>query len=111
MYSLIEDMIFGDINYNLNKRKDYCVEKYEGGHILTVEMPGVTKDHVKLTADENKIDIEFERKDYLKGKFKKSFFVGDRVDFDKIDCKLEHGLLKIDLPLLEKIKPKALHIK
>jgi HSP20 family protein len=80
--------------------------------------PGLTKEDFKVHIDEdNNLHIEMEKKSenkegkkhgkYLRRefsyeKFQQTLLLPDDVDADKIDAKVEHGVLNIHLPKKEK---------
>ncbi|TAL67262.1 MAG: Hsp20/alpha crystallin family protein [Bacteroidetes bacterium] len=85
-----------------------------------IEVPGVKKDDVKVSVDEDNIlsvkgEKKFERKDEIKvccrnersfGDFERSFQLPELVAADKIGAKYENGMLLLTIPKLEPAKPK-----
>lgn len=78
---------------------------------LTVDLPGVDKDHVSCQIHEGRLEITAEshrvteekegawlRKERFEGKSTRSFYVGDEIDEDAITAKFENGTLKISVP-------------
>lgn len=63
--------------------------------LLVAELPGVDKEALQITADGNQLEIEAET-DSLE--YRRSFALGDDVDLDAIEAKLEHGELSVHLP-------------
>jgi HSP20 family protein len=43
--------------------------------------------------------------------FERSFKLSDRVDTDKVSAKIDNGVLKVDLPKHEQIKPKKIEVQ
>ncbi len=91
---------------------------------ITVELPGMKKDDVKITFRENtlviegekkreeeKKDLNFHRVERHFGKFRRTFTLPTRVDDGKIDAKFKDGVLTITLPKAEEVKPKAIEVK
>jgi len=89
-----------------------------------VELPGMTKEHIDITVENNVLTISGERKfeketkegEYHRmersfGHFSRSFTLPTGVRTDKIDAKFEHGILSIDLPKQEGAKPKKIAIR
>lgn len=83
---------------------------------INAEIPGVTKDNLKITLQDNIITIEGEKKkedieknvNYYReersfGKFKRSFTLPVEVDSDNVDAKFNDGILEVKL---NKIEPK-----
>jgi HSP20 family protein len=86
---------------------------------VTAEIPGVKKDNIKITLQDNILTIEGEKKkeaeqkeknyyrnERVYGSFKRSFTLPLEVDSEKVDAKFEDGTLHISLRKLE-AKPKT----
>ncbi|MFA3781731.1 Hsp20/alpha crystallin family protein [Melioribacteraceae bacterium 4301-Me] len=90
---------------------------------LIAQMPGVTKDNIKIKLENGHLvimgridyDSHVNRKYVLKeiesGNFYRKFKISDNINTDKIDAKLENGLLEVTLPKQEKIRPRRIDIK
>ncbi len=99
----------------------------EGDRILIdAEIPGVKKDDLKITLQDNILTIQGEKKkeekkkdrNYFRtervyGTFKRSFTLPVEVNTDKIDAKFRDGMLHIELKKLEpkKTKEKLIELK
>ncbi len=95
----------------------------EQDFFLTAQMPGVSKENVKIKLEEGHLiimgrisfDETVNRKYVLKesetGNFYRRFKIGDSIDDGKIDAKLENGILTVVLPKHERMKPKTIEIK
>ena len=46
----------------------------------------------------------YHRSEFKYGEFMRSIYIPQEVDIEKIDAELEHGVLKIRIPKLEKTK-------
>ena len=85
-------------------------------------MPGVTSDNVTIdlnegvltlkgdvtpweNADETDVLVEFEI-----GKYYRQFTLSEIVDQEKIEAKLENGVLRLTLPKAEKAKPRKITV-
>jgi HSP20 family protein len=81
---------------------------------VTAEIPGVKKDNIKITLQDNILMIEGEKKketeekeknfyrsERIFGSFKRSFTLPVDVDSEKVDAKFEDGMLSISLKKLE----------
>lgn len=92
-------------------------------YFLTAQMPGVSKDNVKIKLEDGHLvimgridyDESLNRKYVLKetetGNFYRRFKISDSIDEQKIDAKLESGVLNVKLPKHERAKPKTIEIK
>lgn len=99
---------------NFSPRIDVSEDK---DHInVTAEIPGVKKDNIKITLQDNILTIEGEKKklteqkeknfyrsERMYGSFKRCFTLPAEVDSDKVEAKFEDGMLNIQL---KKIEPK-----
>ena len=101
---------------NFNPRID--ISDDEQTFSVIAEIPGIKKDNLKITLQDNILTIEGEKKkeDEVKeknyyrservfGSFKRCFTLPSEVDSEKVDAKFEDGILKINLKKLEP-KPK-----
>lgn len=92
--------------------------------LLTAELPGVSKDDIKVTLQDNVLTLkgekrqERERKDEKHrvlerayGSFQRSFALPASVVVDKITASYKDGLLKIRLPKAEEAKTKEIKIE
>ncbi len=91
---------------------------------LTAEVPGLSKDDVSITLENNVLTISGERrfeKDAEKesyhrierayGTFSRSFTLPANVESDKAKATFENGVLSIALPKSEEAKPRKIAIK
>lgn len=82
--------------------------------IVSAEIPGVKKDNIKITLQDNILTIEGEKKKESEekdknfyrnersyGAFKRSFTLPSTVDSEKVQAKFEDGMLNITLKKLE----------
>ncbi len=102
------------------------ISEDEKNLFVTVEIPGVTKDDVKVTInDDNVLVIKGEKKREFKtedkernfirversyGSFQRSFILPDNVKKDNISAKFDNGVLTITLEKVEPEPPKQIDI-
>ena len=90
------------------------ISENEKNFFLNAEIPGVDKENLKITLQDNIITIEGEKKkvdndkgaNYFReercfGKFKRSFTLPVEVDSDNVDAKFKNGILEITILKLE----------
>jgi HSP20 family protein len=100
------------------------ITEHDDQYIVKVELPGVNKDEVKITLDNNiltirgekKQDREVKKENYHRversyGSFQRSFTLPSTVKSDKIDAVYKDGVLQIALPKAEEAKPKQIEVK
>ncbi len=96
----------------------------ENEYIVKIELPGVKKDEVKITLEDNvltvsgekKLESEIKEKNHYRaerryGSFKRSFSLPMTVQAKNIDASYEDGILLILLPKAEEAKPRSIEIK
>jgi HSP20 family protein len=100
------------------------IREHEDAYLVEVELPGLTKDDVKITMENNILTIQGEKKhekeekrgDYHRtervyGSFQRSFTLPSSVKNDKIEAQYKNGILTVTLPKVEEAKPKAIEVK
>lgn len=85
----------------------------EQGLKLRLELPGFTKEEVKLSVEEGVLRIvahtEDEGRSFL-GKQERRLKIPDEVDSDNIQARLENGILYIQIPHRAKAEPKTITV-
>ena len=92
--------------------------------VVKVELPGVEKDDVEITLDENALSIEAEKKheevtegaDYYTrerhfGRYSRLIPLPFHVDADKASAGLDEGVLEIRLPKAEEAKSRQIALE
>ena len=93
-------------------------------YTVKVELPGVSKDDVKITMRDNVLTIRGEKKqeketkeaNYQRvertyGSFSRSFTLPTGVKAGEVDATYKDGILSIALPKAEEAKPKQIEVK
>lgn len=96
----------------------------DAGFTVQLEIPGIKLEDVAVEFIDNTLKISGEKKivceesakachcsERRQGKFQRSFAFSTDVDADKIDARLENGLLIVTLPKAEKVLPRKVEIK
>ena len=91
--------------------------------VVSVEIPGMKKDEIKVTVQDNILtirgekkqekeekDINYHRIERNYGSFTRSFSLPTSVQADKISAIYEAGVLRVMLPKAEEAKPKEIPI-
>lgn len=91
---------------------------------LKLDLPGVSKDDVKISYNNGQLCISGERKqekeekdktyhrvERVYGKYYRSFTLPKEIKVDEISAEFKDGQLSITIPKAEEIKPKELEIK
>lgn len=91
--------------------------------LISAELPGISKENVKLSVHDNILtlsgekreekeekDVNYHRVERSYGAFSRSFTLPTSVQADKVKATYKDGILKIALPKSEKAKPKEIPI-
>ncbi len=112
------------------KEKRYIIPEVdiyekEDEFVVKAEMPGVEKENVDIDVADGKLvltgelpeeyskigeESELTYQEFALANYKRTFEVGNSVDTDKISAKMDAGILTLNLPKSEKIKPKKIQI-
>jgi len=99
------------------------VKEDDKAFYVTADLPGLKKEDINISLEGNRLTIsgerEFSREEKKEnyhfmergyGKFTRSFTVPSTVDADKIKASYKDGVLTIELPKKEEVKPKKVEI-
>ena len=81
--------------------KDIGIEVHNG--VLTI------KGHTVNNSDKEKENYHI--REFSSQSFERSFRLSDRVDTEQVSAKIKNGVLKVDLPKHEQVKPLKIEIK
>lgn len=101
------------------------VTESEKAYVFEAELPGVTKENVKISVDGKHVTLEAEVKREVERKegetvvfsertfekFARSFTLTSEVDDERSVAKLENGVLTLTLPKKEELRPKQIVIQ
>ena len=91
------------------------------GYTLEVEMPGVNKDGLDISIENNELTIIGRRSfptvegtlvhhESRPENFRRTFELDPSIDADKISAKIEQGLVTLTLPKAEHVKPRKIAV-
>jgi HSP20 family protein len=91
---------------------------------VTLEVPGVRAEDVKVNLESNVLTIRGEKKQVVDekserhhryersyGVFERSFTLPSTVDADRIQARVENGVLYLEIPKVEKARPREIPVK
>jgi HSP20 family protein len=92
------------------------------GYVLQAEMPGVTKEGLEITLEGNAVTFIGRRQEearpgnvvYSEARgtnFRRVFELDPAIDTDKISAEMRQGVLTLQLPKAERVKPRKIEIK
>lgn len=93
----------------------------ENKYILSIALPGVSKNDVNINIEKNKLtiksnveentDIKYRLREFNYAKFERVFTLSEDADIDNISAKFEKGILSVTIPTLEEAGPTEIKIK
>jgi HSP20 family protein len=99
------------------------VDETESHYLMSFDLPGVSKDDVKIEVVDNQLVVSGERKSEMNddknnrhvteryyGSFRRSFSLPSKIDADRIEADFKDGVLHIAVPKSEALKPKQIKI-
>lgn len=100
------------------------ISEDKDAYYLHFELPGLTKEDVKVNYEDGVLTVRGEKKAEQKeetknyhriercfGMFERSFRVPSKILDNKIDAKFKNGILEVTLPKAEDAKPKEIEVK
>src|ERR1041385_3082207 len=91
----------------------YDVDETDDRYVLSVDLPGVPKDRIRIEVKDASLHISAERKlreGQPKGyaKFEQSFELPQSAAFDKIEAEHQDGVLRLVIPKAASAKPRMI---
>ena len=91
------------------------------GYTLEVEMPGVNKDGLDISVENNELTITGRRSfpvvegtlihhESRQENFRCTFDLDPSIDANKISAKIDQGLVRLTLPKAERVKPRKIAV-
>ncbi|OQY32957.1 MAG: hypothetical protein B6241_09365 [Spirochaetaceae bacterium 4572_59] len=101
-----------------------CTDIYLGEEsvVLTMEMPGVSKENLNIRVEKDLLIIDGKRdfgeiegnyriREIRPGDFHQEYTIDDTIDRNKIEASINGGLAILTLGLKESIKPRKISVK
>jgi len=97
------------------------VTEIADGYMLEIEMPGVKKDGLDISVENNELTVIGRRslpavegtpihRESRPEDFRRMFEIDPSIDADKISAKIDQGLLTLTLPKAEHVKPRKIAV-
>jgi HSP20 family protein len=97
------------------------VTEIDDGYTLEIEMPGVKKDGLEISVENNELTIIGRRsvpavqgtlihRESRPENFRRVFEIDPSIDADKISAKIDQGLVTFTLPKAEHVKPRKITV-
>ena len=91
------------------------------GLVVKADLPGVEKENLDLQVESNLLTIRAKPTEVTPGEpvyreyelvnFFRQFELNDKVDRSKISAELKHGVLTLQLPKAEEMKPRKIEVR
>ncbi|HEY8550488.1 MAG TPA: Hsp20/alpha crystallin family protein [Vicinamibacterales bacterium] len=92
----------------------FQVNTTDEGWRIEVPLPGVAPEHINLEVTGNTLSIKAEQpgdKDRGARKYEQTMTVPQFLDVEKLTATHEHGMLRLNIPLKESVKPRRIQIE
>ena len=97
------------------------VTEISDGYTLEIEMPGVKKDGLEISVENNELTIigrqslptaegTLIHRESRPENFRRMFEIDPSIDADKISAKIDQGLVTLTLPKAEHVKPRKIAV-
>lgn len=91
------------------------------GYTLQVEMPGVNKEGLEMWVENNELTIVGRRsmpaiqgtiihRESRRENFRRAFELDPSIDAEKINAKIDQGVVTLNLPKAEQVKPRKIAV-
>lgn len=113
-----------DRSFGLSEWSPACeIEEEEGHYLVSLEVPGIPRDQIKLEVIDDRLIVSGERRQESRknteftsyterkfGKFQRAFMLPKGIDGEKVEANYQDGILRIYLPKAEALKPRQIKI-
>lgn len=97
------------------------ITETKDGYLLQAEMPGVNKERLEILLEGNELTLVGRRHDEPQGAelvyrestnrdYRRVFVLDPTIDASKIDARMENGVLNLQLPKAEQVKPRKITV-
>ncbi|CAA6807665.1 MAG: HSP20 family molecular chaperone IbpA [uncultured Thiotrichaceae bacterium] len=107
----------------LTMRPAADIHENKDGAVIYIDLPGVSKDALSIDVDKNVLtirgninlhtpdDLNSQYMDVHSGVFERRFTLGEQLDSENIEAKLEQGELYLFIPRSDEHKPRKIDVK
>ena len=89
--------------------------------VIEFDLPGVARESIDLDVERNVLTVRAERvarngdwealaSERPRGVFSRQLVLGDNLDLERIDAHYDSGVLRLEVPVAEKAKPRKIEI-
>jgi HSP20 family protein len=115
-----------EVRGNVEREVEYLAPEVnifesKDGYVLEAEMPGVNKDGLEITLEDNQMTLLGRRhlnsmpgeavfRESRDAEYKRVFALDPAIDTGKITARMEQGVLTLTLPKSERVKPRKITV-
>jgi HSP20 family protein len=89
--------------------------------VIEFDLPGVTRESIDLDVERNVLTVRAERvarngdwemlaSERPRGVFSRQLVLGDNLDLERIEASYDGGVLRLNVPVAEKAKPRKIEV-
>lgn len=95
------------------------IKETDNGYTIEMAVPGINKNNIDIRVEKDQLIVEskqssenqesndnYTMRQFNYSSFRKSFFLNEKIDSEKIDAQYKDGVLMIELEKKEEAKPK-----
>jgi HSP20 family protein len=99
------------------------IHEYDDSVVIFMDLPGVSKENLEINYNRGDLSVIGRRETWdlekfkpcyserFDGSYRRIFSLDETLDPEKIDAKLNSGVLEITIPKVESVKPRNIKIK
>jgi HSP20 family protein len=98
------------------------IEAAESGYVLYAEMPGVNRDGIQITVEDGKLVLVGQRqplspngealhRETRQLPYRRVYELDPSIDANRISARIEQGILTVNLPKAESLKPRRITLE
>ena len=123
----MDTMVRENQNGTQNRREQFMapaasVREAGEGYTLLIEMPGVNKEGLEISVENNELTITGRRsmptvdgallhRESRAENYRRSFEIDPSIDTGKISARMDQGVLTLTLPKAEHVKPRKIAVE
>ncbi|MBI1388884.1 MAG: Hsp20 family protein [bacterium] len=117
----------GSVTQELSREEQFYVappvdiHEHSDRIVLVADVPGATKEGIRVKVEDNVLTLEASTetnepvapvyREYQMVNFFRQFEFSEQIDSEKISAELKNGVLTVNLPKVEKAKPRQIEVK
>jgi HSP20 family protein len=98
------------------------IETADSGYVLYAEMPGVSRDGIRITVEDGNLvlvghrqasseNAEALHRETRQLSYRRVYELDPSIDANKISARIDQGILTVNLPKAEKLKPRRITLE